>query len=638
MYSLSVPISIQIISEKNRDQHHETFLRCGVNRVFLCCLGPLHTRDCTLNTNPEHLRSTIAYFKEKGYEVGVWIDGFGHGGALAHEMKEEDDTTPFTFNEDIRGNVTEAICPLDKAYQDCYCQALVKLANMHPDIIMIDDDYRLGILKVNGMTCACPLHMKEFYRELGEEIPREQVEKLVFSGGKNRYRDAWMRAQGNSLLEFARTIRRTVDSVDPTIRMSACACVDTWDLDGTDCIELARALAGSTAPYLRTIGKPYTSNRIADAVENTRMQAKRCRDAGVEVFSEGDVYPRPRFNIPARRLELFDLALLATGEIDGILKYMFDYNQPLDYETGYTARHIRNASNRQEIGEIFSDKKTVGVYVFDEMHKLSDAVLPDKIAEELAIDLAYYCNNRAQKILSENAISTVYAPSDRYPCAVFGENARHIDLALLKNGAILDSRAATILAERGVNTGLIRAQGCQPRGEHFTKFDQTVLPLKALCFQSLICKPDVTTVSRYLPDNSTASYLYENEAGQRFYVLGYDSYEIGYRKAECPNYFNSYYRNQQLPEIIQWLCGTTLPATCTGHPFLYMIASESDDKDALSVALFNPFEDEAIAPTVSLAKKYHAIRFVNCNGTLNGDTVTLTDIEPFGFAAFEVTI
>lgn len=636
MYRLSVPISIQILTEENRGAYHETFQKCGVDCVFLCCLDPLHKSKCILHTNPEHVRASIAYFKEKGYEVGVWVDGFGHGAALAHEMEDSDESVKFMQNEDIRGQVTEAICPLDKTYQASYCQALTKLAQMHPDIIMIDDDYRLGILKTKGMTCACPLHLKNFYREIGEDIPRDRLEKLILTGNGNRYRNAWMRVQGNSLLEFARVIRKAVDSVDPSIRMSICACFDTWDLDGTDCIEIAKTLAGGTAPYLRTIGKPYTSNRIADAVENTRMQAKWCRDAGVEVFSEGDVYPRPRFNIPARRLELFDLALIATNEIDGILKYMFDYNQPITYEMGYTERHARNADARREFEEIFASKKTTGVFVFEKLHKLADAVLPDEILDETAVDLAFFCNSRAQKILTENAIPTVYEPSDRFPCAVFGENARHIHPDLLRNGAILDSRAAEILAERGIDTGLLSADPTNPRGESFTQSAQTVLPLQGLAFRKLACKPTATVLSRYLPENEPASYLYENQDGQRFYVLGYDSYAIGHRKASCPNYFNNYYRNGQFPELIEWLCGSTLPATCTGHPFLYMIASEDAEKKSLSVALFNPFEDEAIAPTVKLAREYQSIRFLNCNGTLNGDTVTLTDIEPYGYAAFEV--
>ncbi len=51
MYRLSVPISIQILTEENRSAYHETFQKCGVDRVFLCCLDPLHKPECILHTN-----------------------------------------------------------------------------------------------------------------------------------------------------------------------------------------------------------------------------------------------------------------------------------------------------------------------------------------------------------------------------------------------------------------------------------------------------------------------------------------------------------------------------------------------------------------------------------------------------------
>ena len=56
----------------------------------------------------------------------------------------------------------------------------------------------------------------------------------------------------------------------------------------------------------------------------------------------------------------------------------------------------------------------------------------------------------------------------------------------------------------------------------------------------------------------------------------------------------------------------------------------------MSVVLFNVFEDEILAPQVTLDKAYDSVRVVNGNGTLKADTVTLSDIPPFGFVAFEV--
>ena len=66
--------------------------------------------------------------------------------------------------------------------------------------------------------------------------------------------------------------------------------------------------------------------------------------------------------------------------------------------------------------------------------------------------------------------------------------------------------------------------------------------------------------------------------------------------------------------------------------------AESADKKALSVALFNVFEDSILTPEVTLAKPYGKVRTVNCTAQLQGDRLTLSEIPAFGFAAFEVEI
>ena len=65
-----------------------------------------------------------------------------------------------------------------------------------------------------------------------------------------------------------------------------------------------------------------------------------------------------------------------------------------------------------------------------------------------------------------------------------------------------------------------------------------------------------------------------------------------------------------------------------------MVASKNEK--AMSVALANIFLDDIYEPVVRLDKEYSEIRFVNCTGRLEGDTVYLSDIPPYGFVAFEV--
>ncbi|MBQ2707292.1 MAG: hypothetical protein IJF67_03435 [Clostridia bacterium] len=101
-----------------------------------------------------------------------------------------------------------------------------------------------------------------------------------------------------------------------------------------------------------------------------------------------------------------------------------------------------------------------------------------------------------------------------------------------------------------------------------------------------------------------------------------------------PNFLKNYYRQADLAAVIEWIAGKPLPAFAAKHPNLYILASKGNG--AMSVALANVHLDDVFAPEIRLDKAYSEIRFVNCTGTLDGDKVTLSDIPPYGFAAFEV--
>lgn len=631
MYKLAVPISITTLNEKSLPIFVERFQRAGVERVFLCCLVYMCQKSSYLYNDPEKMAYFISYFKEKGFEVGVWEYAIGHGDALAH-AGETSLIGDFTKIVGVDGREAyEAFCPLDENLRNCYYEGIKKIASMQPDIIMLDDDFRLNI-KPYSMGCCCENHLKLFYEEVGEVIPREKLEEAVFGGGENKYRSAWLKVMGKSLVDFAKYMRKAVDEVDESIRLGSCGCYSTWDYDGTDMIEISKAFAGKTKPFIRTIGAPYRSDKVQYAVEHTRMQTAWCKNEDIEIFTEGDVYPRPRYAVPSRLLEIFDMALLASGETDGILKYMFDYRYDVNYETGYVDRHIRNQSLREGIEGLFKEKKHTGIRVFEEMHKVEKHEFEyhpgvAKEAENVFFSLAL-------KLLSENAIPTVYSEDADYPVIVFGENAKYIEKEALKNGAILDVVAARILSQRGVDTGLYKSEPCDFSSEYFPQEEETILNITGAKKHKGEIAEEADVQSTFLPGEHPASYLYENKDGQRFYVLMIDSYRSD--RYNC-HYFNQYYRQAHLIKAVEWLCGKPLPAICVKNPYLYMQTARSKDGEALSVVLFNINLDEIPEPEIILDKVYHEIKFLNCSGELCGNTVRLSgEIAPYGVAAFEV--
>jgi hypothetical protein len=341
------------------------------------------------------------------------------------------------------------------------------------------------------------------------------------------------------------------------------------------------------------------------------------------------VYPRPRYNTPARTAELYDTALLASGEVDGILKYVFDYNRDIDYERGYVNLHVKNAPVRQGVAELFCGKKTVGVRVFEKMDKLPLWQLPETLDKDTLTYLKKEeLGGTAAEILSHNSIPTVWEAGGEYPIAVFGENARYVEDADLKNGAFIDATAAKILQGRGIDCGFVHSVLTGFSAEKFPGHHLPQIGLEKVRLHKMEISSNAKVLSYLQPGDTPGAYLYENEKGQRFYCIAYDLYNI----ETVPNYAFDYYRQVQMVESLQWLCGKRLPAVCSGNPHVYLMTAKKEGE--MSVLLLNHFMDELIAPEIRLDRAYSEIRFVNCTGKLDGDKVILSDVMPYGIAAF----
>jgi hypothetical protein len=149
------------------------------------------------------------------------------------------------------------------------------------------------------------------------------------------------------------------------------------------------------------------------------------------------------------------------------------------------------------------------------------------------------------------------------------------------------------------------------------------------------------------PGECPGSYEYENSEGMRFYVLALDADENGANvkfginsfedESRSSQYLGNYIRQKHLVDALNWIGREPVAAACLGNPFLHIIASKNITGDKMSVALFNVFPDEIYHPVVNLDRTYNKIKFLNCQGELSGDKVTLKPISPYGIAAFEVS-
>ena len=631
MFLYSAPLNTPTLKDEELPIYHEWFQKCDIKRVFFGLPEYLFYKDNYFISHEEKVRRHIEYFRERGYEIGIWAISFGHS-----NINPDDPGLLYKFTpmESFDGG-TGALCPMDENLVKAFCERSKFLATFNPDIIMFDDDYRYHIHGERHF-CCCPLHMAEFRRRIGKDLSKEELRRHILSGKPNKYRTEWQKLMGEPLVNLARSIRNAVDEVNPKIRLDHCCTYDTWDLAGTDNMTIALAFAGkNTKPFLRPAGAPYHGVYVANAVECTRLQASYCKAFGIETFGEGDTYVRPRYNVPSSWLELWDMGLLASGEVDGELKYMFDYARPAMYETGYVDRHIKNNKARAEIAQIFSDKKNVGVRVYETLHKFENWEFPEEIHPKLIAMLERVGGtSRSQLLVSRNAVPTVYGDTD-YPYAVFGENARHITKAELSHGAIIDISAAKILKERGIDTGYISSEKQNFTYENFDFEKDYIERIEGITYHNVKVADKAEILTHLMPEGAVGTYKYENADGQRFLVFPFDAYDPEYR--DNISYMCNYYRKKQLSDGIEWLCGKKLPTVVDPKPpMLYIQTSENEAKTSMASLFLNSFDDYELDVEVELYKTYGSVKFVNCTGRFEGNKVIIDKIDAHGFAAFEV--
>ena len=630
-YKYSVPIMNSTVTRENRGEYLRLMKDSRVERVFLTVCD-LWDNETVVRNNLDSLKDNIAFFEENGIEAAIWQGvTVGHGGVLSHDL-DFTRLKAYAPLVDLNGTaVADTRCPLDENFKRDVSEYIVRLAKeTGARLILLDDDFRIS-QHSDAHCCACEMHLARMSEICGEEIKREELTEKVFGSKPNKYRDAYLKAMGDSMRELAADIRRAMNEFDPTVRIGLCSASCNWNIDGTTALNLSEILAGGTKPCLRLTGAPYWSvtsdKNMPLVIETERMLRSLCPDGSAEFMAEGDVYPRPRYTVPAAHLELFDAAVRASG-YDGILKYVIDYSTSPYYEQSYVKHHCRNLPLHEAIGEIFDGKTAAGVRVYT----------CNGIVEKADYTLStpsYYTPSPIAGIMLQNCgIPTFYGDGEGDAVAVFGESARHIPLEMIKKGAIVDGVAAAILWERGVDVGLKGAPRLATVDMAFIETETeehiSVYKGKARVITTPLVEKAKVLVRDAYGENTPVAYRYENGEGQTFTVFTFES-ETVTRKSGL---LRGYAIEKIFTDGIRAM-GVRLPAHCPGAPELYTLCARGDRK--LAVGFFNCFPDSVLDPVIELDKEYASARFIGCDGRVEGDKLYLSDIRAFSFAAVELS-
>ncbi len=622
-YTISVPVNCMNFEEQGKDEILKNLKNLDAKRVFLNFEESVDSGEVYFSDKNKHLeqieklRLATEFFKTQGFEVAAWFWAF---------MIEK--SLDFITMCDFDGKEIDSFaCPTDERFLNFATQTVKDIASCGVDMIVFNDDFRYGYFS-NEQVCLCENHIKLICEEVGEKLTRAELKEKIQCGKKNKYRDAYLKINKDSLLKFALKMRESIDTIDSKIRMGFCVAMTAWDIDG-DAYDIAKAFAGNTKPFIRLIGAPYWAadklwnNRLQDVIELNRMEKSYFEGKDIELIAEGDVWPRPRTKCPASLLEGYDTALRATQSLDGILKIALDYTANPDYETGYVDFHIRNKLLYKKIESAFCGKKSVGVRVYEYAKKLENMKNPNELSEKYNLESLFF--SEAARTLTCNGIPTVYEGNDSVGI-VFGENARNLPLEVLKNGMIIDTAAACILSQRGIDVGI------KTFGETVNVINEVFLENnnKIIAYNSPSYNLELKPTAKVLSIGNTnsnpvpTSFTYINDNGERFLV-------INTNPRENDTLMRHYARGCQYKDFLT----KSFYATCKGNPDLYMLCSENDGE--LAIGVWNFCIDTALNPIVKLGKEYSNIRFINGNGKLKRDTVVLDEIPAYGFLGFVLT-
>ena len=157
MYKLSIPIIGRHINDENRKQYADELKRAKADRVFV---------TASLDDDLDVMRAKVEYFKDNGFEVGIWIGNtIGHGATL-FKLKETGEKPKYQRLVNLEGkDLIGTNCPLDKNFREYLAGKIAGLNGCGTDLLMIDDDLNLNALPTTNtiktiVTAETPIDLE----------------------------------------------------------------------------------------------------------------------------------------------------------------------------------------------------------------------------------------------------------------------------------------------------------------------------------------------------------------------------------------------------------------------------------------------------------------------------------------------
>ena len=499
---------------------------------------------------------------------------------------------------------TACACPLSEGWRDIMRQLWHRYASTEPEVIWVEDDFRLLNHSPVQYGCFCPHHLRAFGERIGQDINRQElVAALLAPGEPHPYRAEWLNMNRGIMVETARFLERTVHEVSPRTRLGLmCSAPTSHAIEGRDWSALTSALAGDQILVARPCMSNYSEHSLRDLYMSGSLLrcTMHCLGPGKIIQTEVENVPFTGYSKSAR-FTFLQCALSFVFGADGVTLNLFDHvGTPMSLTPEYGAMLSEKKPYLNALADCCKGGEIVGVRILHEQNGSYHVRLPENACfHELSAE-----GHAWQSILESLGFSTTFDGGG--VIALSGQVARSLEedqiREMLSGSVLVDLTALKCLLEMGygellgVSISGITCKWDEPLAaeEYFNaEFGGSASTFLTHSIPHLGGDPEVVhldladgaiVVSRLVDPDRNPRHpfvtLYENNLGGRvaIYPVDMDHMLRGVS-------FLHPYRKRQLSAVLGWLTTDSLPLVVHGGP--YPLPFRLDFNDRIVVGAFN---------------------------------------------------
>jgi hypothetical protein len=508
-----------------------------------------------------------------------------------------------------------APCPLDPKWKSYIGELYGYFAQLEPEIIYIDDDFRYRNHRPVSWGCFCPLHLQEMGKRTGKYLEREELVRRILTAEPQptAEREQWLKLCGDSFLEAVRIISDVVKETSPRTHMGLmCGGPEVHAAEGWRWDDMVSAMSVSgNQPVLRPSYASYEEPAYRDvAADLAPMRKLQTLLAGKMRFTpELENFSYTQFSKSAQltrlqiALSIFsippDLTLnihhYVETQLDDVPEHTKVLHDSFDYFSGIVA-WATECQKERGLQILWGDR-------FPLHRKVDEArmtALPVPNCWEGTMDLLGF--------------ATTFYP-DKVKLAgksYFEERTDEEIRALLKEKCLMDGDAANHLVERGFGRE-VGLKSCKPAGgtsyEQFVSKDfapnflnrEEEVSVNAEKYGLDLMEGTILVTRMFGPEASFSvpgMTLFENASGGRSGIIPLsglhgDLYEVAFR---------GWKRQYALKKMLEWINRGPLPLFVEGAA--NVLPLRRDGERAVLIGVANLSADPILQVVLQLAPPF----------------------------------